>query len=143
MKCYIASGWFNANQLEDLLIIKSCLQAHGVEFFSPKDECLCPPDAPEETKLKTFHINLREISRCDFMICNTRDKDVGSMFEAGYSYRCNVPIIYLCRGLKGGFNLMLAKSGIAVSTCTKSLSYYIGCFKNNRNFTDPYEKDII
>jgi len=139
---YIASGWFNPDQAEDLGLIKGCLKAYGINFFSPKDECLCPPDAPEEDKIHTFRLNLRAIENADFIVCNTRNKDMGSIFEAGYAYKCKKPIIYFCRGLQGQFNLMLAKSGIAVATDSHKLAYYVGQLKMNAKFSEPYTEDI-
>ena len=61
------------------------------------------------------------------MICNTRNKDMGSIFEAGYFHKLNKPIVYFCAGLPEGakFNLMLAASGIAVCTSLKQLKAYL------------------
>ena len=44
-KCYIASGWFSPEWLEELESIKSILDEHGLGYFSPKDENLCSPDS--------------------------------------------------------------------------------------------------
>lgn len=142
MKAYIASGWFNKYQAEDLEDIKDALQAYGIKFFSPKDECLCPPDASPQRKMIVFRMNLAAISDCDFIVCNTRDKDMGSVFEAGYASALKKPIIYFCKGLKGDFNLMLAESGAAVATNISQLSYILGRLKMNINWTETYNGGI-
>ena len=61
------------------------------------------------------------------MLCNTRNKDMGSVFEAGYMNCLEKPIVYFCDGLPAGaqFNLMLAASGEAVCTSLKQLDNYL------------------
>ena len=58
---------------------------------------------------------------------NTRDKDIGTIWEAGYAYSFNKPIVYFCAGLSEGakFNLMLARSGIKVCTSFEQLEDYL------------------
>ena len=67
------------------------------------------------------------MEECDWMICNTRNKDMGSIFEAGYFHKLGKPIIYFCSGLPPGaqFNLMLASSGLAVWTNLDDLRGYL------------------
>jgi len=116
MKCYIASGWFTPTQQNDLDNIKYVLKQHNVEYFSPKDECECPPDAGQQHQNDVFLANHHAIYQCDFVVANTRDKDMGTLFEAGVAFEMGKPIIYYCEGLEGPFNLMLAQSGVAVAT---------------------------
>ena len=61
------------------------------------------------------------------MLCNTRNKDMGSIFEAGYFHKLDKPIVYFCAGLPAGaqFNLMLAASGEAVCTSLTDLEEYL------------------
>ena len=44
-KCYIASGWFSPEWLEELENIKTTLDNLGLDYFSPKDENLCDEDS--------------------------------------------------------------------------------------------------
>jgi nucleoside 2-deoxyribosyltransferase len=125
MKCYIASGWFNPTQQADLFDIKHALECYGVEYFSPKDECECPPDAGQQQQNDVFLANHHAIYLCDFIVVNTRDKDMGTLFEAGVAFEMGKPIIYFCEGLDGPFNLMLAQSGIAVATNQQELRNHI------------------
>ena len=117
-KCYIASGWFSPEWLEELECIKTTLDSMGLEYFSPKDENLCKPDDDSDFQDQVFSGNIDGMLDCDWMICNTRNKDMGSIFEAGYFHRLDKPIVYFCAGFPEGakFNLMLAASGIAVCT---------------------------
>jgi nucleoside 2-deoxyribosyltransferase len=144
-KCYIASGWFSPEWLEELETIKSVLDSLNLKYFSPKDENLCSPDADENFQDQVFNGNIKGMEECDWMICNTRNKDMGSIFEAGYFHKLEKPIVYFCAGLPPGaqFNLMLAASGKAVCTSIKELKgYLIGCQATGEIVTRRYEGKI-
>ena len=133
-KCYIASGWFSPEWLEELENIKSTLDDLDLNYFSPKDENLCDPDSSVDFQDQVFNGNIVGMEECDWMLCNTRNKDMGSIFEAGYFHKLNKPIVYFCAGLPEGakFNLMLAASGIAVCTSIDNLrDYLISCIELN------------
>ena len=106
---------------------------------------MCPPDAPKETQDETFDGNLHHIQTADFLIVNTRDKDIGTIWEAGYAHAKNVPIVYFCAGLPSGakFNLMLARSGVKVCTSFYELEDYLDrCFQNESLIYEPYDQEI-
>ena len=126
-KCYIASGWFSPEWLEELETIKSTLDKLELNYFSPKDENLCKPDDDADFQDQVFNGNITGLEECDWMICNTRNKDMGSIFEAGYFNCLEKPIVYFCDGLPPGaqFNLMLASSGLAVWTNLDDLRGYL------------------
>jgi nucleoside 2-deoxyribosyltransferase len=126
-KCYIASGWFSPEWLKELESIKSVLDNLGLNYFSPKDENLCEPDSDVGFQDQVFNGNIKGMEECDWMICNTRNKDMGSIFEAGYFHNLGKPIIYFCAGLPEGaqFNLMLAASGKSVCTSLDQLKTYL------------------
>lgn len=127
-QCYIASGWFSPEWLQEVEDIKAVLDKHSLSYFSPKDDNLCTVDANESFQDKVFDGNINAMDESDWMICNTRNKDMGSIFEAGYFHSSNKPIIYFCAGLPEGaqFNLMLAASGKKVCTSIEDLDNYIG-----------------
>ena len=126
-KCYIASGWFSPEWLAELECIKSVLDDLELDYFSPKDENLAKPDDAVNVQDAIFDGNIKGMEECDWMICNTRNKDMGSIFEAGYFHKLGKPIIYFCAGLPPGaqFNLMLAASGLAVWTTIDDLRSYL------------------
>jgi nucleoside 2-deoxyribosyltransferase len=126
-KCYIASGWFSPEWLEELENIKATLDDLGFDYFSPKDENLCTPDSTVNFQDQVFNGNIQGMEDCDWMLCNTRNKDMGSIFEAGYFHKLDKPIVYFCAGLPAGaqFNLMLAASGEAVCTSLTDLEEYL------------------
>ena len=137
--CYIASGWFNAEQATDLENIKNVCKDVELKVFSPKDEILAKPDEDQETKKKIFEGNIEAIKKCKFVIVNTRGKDLGTLFECGFSFANKKPIIYYCEGLKGNFNLMLSESGRAVATTTEELKKHLEGMKKNKNYYVPYK----
>ena len=79
------------------------------------------------------------------MIVNTRDKDIGTIWEAGFAFANEVPIVYFCAGLPAGakFNLMLARSGIKVCTSFEELEDYLDrCFEAETLINEPYDQAI-
>jgi nucleoside 2-deoxyribosyltransferase len=139
-KCYIASGWFSPEWLAELENIKTTLDNLGLDYFSPKDENLCDPDSSVDFQDQVFAGNIRGMAECDWMVCNTRNKDMGTIFEAGYFHSLGKPIVYFCAGLPEGakFNLMLAASGVSVCTSIGHLDDYLSaCINiNDRNLKE-------
>jgi nucleoside 2-deoxyribosyltransferase len=143
---YLASGWFNPKQEEELTRLEEiCESRTWINLASPRKIFVCPPDAPKETQDATFEGNLKHIAGSEFLIVNTRDKDIGTIWEAGFAYACQRPIIYFCQGLPDGakFNLMLARSGVKVCTSFEQLEDYLDrCFEEKRLLLEPYSSDI-
>ncbi len=138
-KCYIASGWFSPEWLEELENIKTVLDERQLDYFSPKDENLCKPDDDTDFQDQVFNGNIVGMEECDWMLCNTRNKDMGSIFEAGYFHKLDKPIVYFCAGLPEGakFNLMLAASGKAVCTSMSDLEDYLdGCLQHGNGVVE-------
>ena len=115
---YIAGPFFNPEQLAIIEDIKTVLHKSGLEYFSPKDECMFQPGVttPEEV----LDINVRALEQTDLTICVTDGRDPGTMFEAGWCYAKEIPIIYIWLGGLPGqkFNLVLAASGSVVRSYT-------------------------
>ena len=140
--CYIASGWFNPEQAKDLENIKVALDELNIKYFSPKDEVLVNPTEGPEAQEKAFQANTINITNGVFIIVNTRDKDLGTIFEAGYAYASGVPIIYYCEGLVGMFNLMLSRSGRAVATNIEELKEHVTGIMSDNNYYVEYDGTI-
>lgn len=143
MKIYIAAPFFDSNQLSDLEVIKVTCKKVGLEFYSPKDESLCPPNADLNKQQEVFISNIEAIKECDLIISNTRDKDCGTLFETGFAYAYKKPIIYFCQSLKSNFNLMLSRSAIAVATNQQQLETHLKGFLKDKNYYRPYCGEII
>lgn len=145
-KIYLASGWFNPTQAEELTRLEEiCDSRKWIDLASPRRIFVCPPDAPKETQDATFDGNLHHIKTADFLIVNTRDKDIGTIWEAGFAFANEVPIVYFCAGLPAGakFNLMLARSGVKVCTSFEELENYLDrCFEEGTLINEPYSDAI-
>lgn len=124
---YIASGWFSPEWLQEVEDIKKVLEDLNLGYFSPKDYAIADATASNDTQKQIFDGNVEHLDKCDWMICNTRNKDMGSIWEAGYFYARNKPIVYFCAGLPPGakFNLMLSASGVTVCTSLDDLREYL------------------
>jgi nucleoside 2-deoxyribosyltransferase len=117
MRVYIAAPFFNESQLAVVEAIKTVLDQNDIDFFSPKDESMFKQgDDPREI----IDLNCNAITNCNAVIAVTDGKDVGTMFECGYAYAHNIPVIYIWLGHQPGqpFNLMLAASGEVVYKIT-------------------------
>jgi len=145
-KVYLASGWFNPAQAEELTRLEEiCDEREWIDLASPRKIFICPPGAPKSVQDETFDGNLHHIKTADFLIVNTRDKDIGTIWEAGYAYANEVPIVYFCGGLPSGakFNLMLARSGVKVCTSFDQLEDYLDrCFEAEELIIEQYNKQI-
>ena len=69
-KCYIASGWFSPEWLEELENIKATLDDLGLDYFSPKDEIVAKPDASKEEQEMIFKGNVDAITSGKFGFSN-------------------------------------------------------------------------
>jgi nucleoside 2-deoxyribosyltransferase len=146
-KIYLASGWFNPVQAEELTRLEQIFDDRSDYFnlASPRRIFVCPPNAPKEVQDETFDGNLHHIKTSDFLLVNTRDKDIGTIWEAGYAFAFDKPIIYFCAGLPDGakFNLMLARSGIKVCTSFEQLEDYLDrTIESDKLPIEPYSDAI-
>ena len=128
-KVYLASGWFNDEQMESFEWARSALTSVGLEVFSPKDENLVSSDSKVDSRRQAYEGNLKAIESASFVFCITNQKDMGTIHESGYASAKGVPIVYFAEGLSGPFNLMLAQSGVHVIT---SRSQFYKDFTDNK-----------
>lgn len=152
MKAYLASGWFSPEWDQEVTDIRDTLIKNGFEAFVPRDFFICPPDADEATQQSTYDGNLQHLKSSDFLIANTRAKDMGTIFECGYFKGWHEalsftgkPIVYFCAGLPAGakFNLMLSRSGVKVCTSIQDLDNYLSrCKAAGRMLVEPYGGNI-
>lgn len=133
-KVYFASPWFTKSQAEREERVKNKLRELGLNVFSPKesDNGLSPITDPKIRK-QIFASNINNMSDCAAIFAITDEKDMGTIWEAGFVYgmrheiashpplrgamKYKPIIIYYCETLGDGmFNLMLAQSGDIVIT---------------------------
>lgn len=138
---YLASGWFTPEASKDVDELEKILDSKGFDVFSPRREFVCPPTATKEVQEATFKGNIKHIHGANWVLVNTRDKDMGTIFEAGVAYENGAKIVYYCKGLPEGamFNLMLSRSGIKVCTSPEQLEDYLDrCLEAEDALYEPY-----
>ena len=114
-KVYIASPFFNEEQLERVKYIERLLKRYNIEYFSPRIDTRVKPDSTDEERKRAFADNIDAIKNCEYIIVVTDGKDIGTMFEAGFAYSIDKPILYFAETLGNNpFNLMLAMSANAI-----------------------------
>jgi len=109
--CYIAGPRFTPEAMDIVETIKSMLFKMEQSFFSPKDDCLFDPK--KMTPSYVLDINIAALKATNYVIVITDGQDAGTLFEAGWCYAKDVPIIYVWLGGKpeDKFNIVLAASG--------------------------------
>lgn len=131
-KVYLAGGWFSPAQEERLYAVKKIIEDAGFSVFFPKEDNLCPPDADDRQRKASFEGNCMDIRRSDLIVGITDERDIGTIWELGYAYAMDKPIVYFAETLGDrGFNLMLAQSGIAVALSRDELSSIINDIEAN------------
>ena len=112
---YIAAPFFNPDQITRVELVKALLDSKGLTYFSPKDDSAVTDINNPENRKRVFELNHKSISSSKAVIAITDGKAPGTIWEAGFAYAKNIPVIYIAftLGKDGLFNLMLAESGVA------------------------------
>ena len=76
------------------------------------------------------------------MFAVTNGKDMGTLFECGYAFANKIPLIYFAEGLDGQFNLMLARSAVAVFTDIKDVTFSRVYHILSTGFKEEYSGEI-
>lgn len=122
MKAYLAGPLFSPEDHKELDIVEYICDSNLMEFFSPRVECkdikFPPKDHPQFLELRDKFAtdilakNIEGINSCDILIANTRDFDPGTIWEMGYAFGINKPIItYTFK--RYGLNIMLSQTSLA------------------------------
>jgi len=120
---YFASPFFSPEQIEREELLKSKLRSLGFKVFSPKEACHLANDACIADRDKVFNDNLQAIKSSLAVFSVTDGKDVGTIWESGYAFGLDKPIVYYADSLNGRpFNVMLAQSGKNVFTSHSQLT---------------------
>lgn len=112
IKVYLAGPFFNEEQIERIEFIETLLETYDFDIFSPRQASLIKPGCSQEEMMKTFEGNVTHIDNADFVLAVLDGNDAGTMFECGYAYAKNIPVMYFneTRPEDKGPNLMLALS---------------------------------
>lgn len=116
VKVYLASGWFNPQQLKQMKQVATALahmEGQGkIEFFAPYyDGIVLKKDDPNiKKKMATvWWLDIEMVKKCDVILVLTQDHDVGTIFEAGYASALGKIILCYNSNKELGLNVMLAQ----------------------------------
>lgn len=115
---YLASPFFNEKQVERMETVLSLLRINGYSVFAPYENSVVENQNLQnpEYRARIFTKNIEAIRASRMVFAITNDKDMGTLFEAGYAYGLGIPVVYFAEDLDGPFNLMLSESGIGIYT---------------------------
>lgn len=109
-KIYLAGPFFNAEQIDVMTTVEHLASKAGLNYFSPRLRCCCPPNAPFEQRKMSFDMNVSAIEASDLVLARIDDFDAGTMWEMGYAFHAKRPVYAYTTVLGRGLNLMLAQS---------------------------------
>jgi len=109
---YIASPFFNPEEIAFIQRIEQELDSYNVEYFSPRHSGTLQDMSEEEkqkSKAKIYKENIDNIRLCDIMVAVIDGRDTGTIWEMGYATALGKDIISISN-YNYGLNVMLAKS---------------------------------
>ncbi len=114
---YLASPFFKDSQIQREEAVKNALRYEGYTVYSPRENGVLTPDATDEVRTKIFKENCEAIQKSHRILAITDEKDIGTIWEAGYAYGLGKEVVYYAETLGDNpFNVMLGKSGIGIFT---------------------------
>lgn len=112
---YLASPFFNDEQIKREETIKKTLRGYGFTVYAPREHGIVGSLASQEAVTSTFNSNVEAINNSRMVLAITDGKDMGTIWEAGYAYGNNIPIVYYAETLGNNpFNIMLSESGVGI-----------------------------
>ena len=112
---YLASPFFNDEQIKREESIKKTLRGYGYKVYAPREHGIVRSLASQEAVTSTFNSNVEAINNSRMVLAITDGKDMGTIWEAGYAYGNNIPIVYYAETLGNNpFNIMLSESGVGI-----------------------------
>ena len=120
-RIYLAGGWFTPEQEELHSRIYNAIK-DKFNVFNPKIEGEIDDTTTHDKMSKILIGNIEGIKQADLVLVIYDYKDTGTIWEAGFSYAYDKPILYYSETLNGKkFNLMLAKTGNYVANVDELL----------------------
>ena len=114
---YLASPFFKDTQIQREEAVKNALRNEDYTVYSPRENGVLTPDATDEVRTKIFKENCEAIQKSHRILAITDEKDIGTIWEAGYAYGLGKEVVYYAETLGDNpFNVMLGKSGIGIFT---------------------------
>ena len=129
-KIYCAAGWFSPNMEKAIKDIEEVIDETKLRAvtFEPRNDTgkhFGGSNGPDWNGV--FDDNVKHLKEAKLIIVSTVDKDMGTIWEAGYASALGKTIIYYNPFMesKEQFNLMLAKSGVGVCVSKAELKDFV------------------
>ena len=126
-RVYLASPFFDEKEIEIMEKVRDILREKGLEVFVPKEnQNLELGFGSREWRKATFKGDIEAIDTADVVVainCKGNYDDAGTMFEIGYSFAKEIPVI-LVNTTGETITLMIADSLHALVTTEEELKEY-------------------
>jgi nucleoside 2-deoxyribosyltransferase len=126
MKIYLASPFFNEEQMKVVERLETIIQNKGLDLISPRQSGLILANMTQEDRVKfaaiIFSTNCEDIEKSDAIVAVIDDRDTGTIWEMGYGHARFKPI-YSFTNRDYGVNVMLS-----------------GCVKGHAKGFDQFER---
>lgn len=125
-KVYLASPFFNDEQLIDMIKVLGTLRNKNLNVFSPYENQHKDLEfGSKEWRDKTYNSDVDHIKWCDFVVAivDGNYMDSGTAWEIGYAHAINKPVIVVNLNQKP-INLMISDSLYAYIDSIESLEKY-------------------
>lgn len=127
IKVYLASPFFNGEEIGRVEIVRDILRAKGLDVFVPMEHQNPQFDfGSREWRAATFTGDVQAIDNADVVVainCQGNYDDAGTMWEIGYAYAIGKPVV-LFNNTNKTINLMIADSITALVTSIEELEDY-------------------
>lgn len=145
-KVYLAAPFFTPEQLSFVEKLEDMIATKGYSLFSPRlgsnakimNEMFKRKQQPTaDLRLKVFTDNWVNIDDADLIVAFIDDFDVGVMWEIGYAFARQVPIVTVTNH-NYGCNLMLAESIIGHAKSLESLCDILSIAMDNISINEEF-----
>jgi len=112
MKIYLASPFFNKEQIDVVKHLEASIRNSNNNLYSPMRHGVLKEMSKEERakiSKKIFNENIEMLDWADIIVANTDDFDPGTMFEIGYAFGKSKTILtFSAKGY--GANVMISEA---------------------------------
>lgn len=126
-KIYLASPFFDAEEITKMEIVRDILRSKGLDVFVPNEHQHKDLEfGSMEWRKATFKSDVDAIDNADIVVavnCKGNYDDAGTMWEIGYAYATNKPVV-LFNNTSKTINLMIADSLHSLITSYEELEQY-------------------
>jgi nucleoside 2-deoxyribosyltransferase len=123
-RVYLASPFFNDEEIERVAHVEQVLRMKGMYVFSPRENQLEGVEYMSQPwRDAVFANDVTNIHKADLVVAVYDGKDEGTMWELGYAYANRIPFVVF-NEKDGDLNLMVTESMQAILHTREQLMAY-------------------